>query len=70
MKQIWEKWKIIAEKIGNFQIKVVFSLLYFVLVLPIGFVSSHLTDFLNIKRFPQWEEFKDTTSTINKLKKQ
>jgi hypothetical protein len=70
LKEAWEKWKVLAEKIGNFQAKVIFSLLYFILFTPLGLIASFFKDFLSLKSLPHWEEVVDNTSTLEKLKEQ
>jgi len=70
MKKAWEKWKEIAEKIGNFQANLIFSLFYFVLVTPIGIIASLFKDLLFTKSSPEWMKFDNNTSTINQLKEQ
>ncbi|MBI4058761.1 hypothetical protein HY404_00820 [Candidatus Microgenomates bacterium] len=70
MKNLWEKWKIVAEKIGNLQILLIFSLIYFVLISPLGFIASLFKDFLDTKNFPTWKKMEDNTSFLEKLKLQ
>ena len=70
MNKIWEKWKRVAEKIGNFQAGLLFSILYFILVTPVGLIASFLQDFLAVRKFPKWQEMKDTASTLSKMKNQ
>lgn len=70
VKILWEKWKLIALKIGNFQSLVIFSVLYFVFLSPIGLVISLFQDYLRIKKFPVWEDFNQSSDTLEKLKKQ
>lgn len=69
-KKAWNKWKNIAEKIGNFQATIIFSLLYFILITPVGLVTNALSDFLKLKTTPNWELMEDNWSTIDKLKLQ
>jgi hypothetical protein len=70
IKNIWEKWKLTAEKIGNFQMKVVFSILYYVLIFPLGIVMNYFNDFLGTHRFPNWGDVEDNSSNLSKLKDQ
>lgn len=70
MLYLWNKWKSIAEKIGNFQATIIFSFLYFSLVVPFGKIASLFKDFLAKKEFPQWKEINDNISTLEKLKLQ
>ena len=68
MKNTWEKWKVLSKKIGKFQLGLIFSILYYVIIFPIGFASSFFNDYLKVKRFPMWEDWIDNSSTLNKLR--
>lgn len=50
---LWERWKVIAHVIGNFQARVLLSLLYFVLVPPFGLLVRALMDPLQLRRRPR-----------------
>lgn len=67
MRKIYTIWKNIAEKIGNFQATILFSLLYFIVVSPIGVIVRLFKDFLNQESDPNWERTEDNVSTIDKL---
>lgn len=67
LKSVYGKWMVFAEKIGNFQALIVFSILYFILVFPTGFIMNFLNDFLKTKGEPRWDDFVDNTSDINKM---
>lgn len=68
MKNTWEKWKILSKKIGNFQLGLFFSILYYVIIVPVGLISLFFSDYFKIKSFPVWEDWTDNSSTLNKLK--
>lgn len=70
MKKIWLKWKEIAKKIGNFQTKVLFSVLYFLLVTPLGWVESLFNDSFKKRSATQWEKMTDDSSTLEKMRNQ
>jgi len=70
MNHLWSKWKATAQAIGNFQANIIFSILYFLIITPLGLVVSQFNDFFEIKHFPHWHPIPDTTSTIDKLKEQ
>lgn len=54
-KSRWERWKIIARKIGNFQARVILTVFYFSIALPFGVVYRLVSDPLSVKRRgPQW----------------
>ncbi len=50
VKKLWSKWKALAQKIGNFQARVILSLFYFIIVSPIGIVFKFADDSLRLKR--------------------
>lgn len=49
LQRIWERWKIIAHHIGVFQSRVILTLFYFILLLPIGIIFGFFKDALGIK---------------------
>lgn len=67
--QIWKKWKRIAEKIGDFQANLIFSVLYYLLFFPVGVVTKFL-DFLGVRKFPEWNKTVNNSATMAKLKRQ
>ena len=50
MKKLWENWKKLAKKIGDFQARLILTVLYFVLVAPFALVVRWGADPLSIKR--------------------
>lgn len=70
IKNIWEKWKLVAERIGNFQTNLIFSILYFLLIVPVSFVANRFNDFLGVSKFPKWFDIEDNSGTLNKLRDQ
>jgi hypothetical protein len=55
IKRIWEAWKRIAHKIGNFQARLLLTIFYAIVVLPFGVAARLFSDPLQIKRRPtQW----------------
>lgn len=70
IKNFWNKWKKVAIRIGDFEFSLLFSLLYYLLIVPFGFVANKFGDFLNIRGFPKWEKVEDNFSSIGKLRQQ
>lgn len=70
LKNLWESWKVIAAKIGDFQATIIFSLLYFIIIVPTGLIASFFIDFLRFKEFPVWQDWEDSSDTIQKLREQ
>ncbi|MBI1739038.1 MAG: hypothetical protein HYR58_07300 [Acidobacteria bacterium] len=63
LKRLWERWKKIAHAIGNFQARLLLTLLYAVLVLPFGLIVRLFADPLRIRRLPsQWLSRNDDDS--------
>jgi len=48
-RRVWEGWKRIAHKIGVFQTRVIMTIFYFLLVLPLGLILRVVRDPLNLK---------------------
>jgi len=49
-KQLWAKWKVFMTQIGNVWARIVFSVLYFLIVTPFGLGVRLLSDPLQLKR--------------------
>ena len=57
LKALWKSWTRIAHIIGNFQARVLLTILYVVLVLPFGVIVRLFADPLRIKKRPdRWLE--------------
>ena len=57
LKPLWEAWKRLAHRIGNFQARLLLTILYAVVVLPFGLVVRLFADPLRIRKRPQgWLE--------------
>jgi hypothetical protein len=53
MKRLWEGWKRIAKKIGDFQARVILTLLYFVIIGPFALIVRWGADPLALKKGAQ-----------------
>jgi len=70
-KRLWEGWKRLAHKIGNFQARVLLTILYAVLVLPFGLAVRLLADPLRVKRRPEgWLEHPESPTTLELARRQ
>lgn len=49
IKKIWHKWKRIAELVGNFQAKILLTILYFLLFAPVAVGVKLFSDVLRLK---------------------
>jgi hypothetical protein len=51
-RNVWEAWKRVGRAIGNFQARVLLTILYFTIVLPFAVGVSLFSDPLRIRRRP------------------
>ncbi len=49
-KQLWQGWVKVAKKIGDFQARLMLTIFYFVLILPMGLIARMFADPLALKR--------------------
>lgn len=55
LRRIWEAWKVVAKKIGDFNARVILTLFYFVLLAPLALViRKHDPMGIRIKKKQEW----------------
>ena len=52
LKRLWAWWKRVGHAIGNFQARVLLTVIYAILVLPLGVAVRLLADPLRIRKLP------------------
>lgn len=50
LRHLWQEWLVLARHIGNFQARVLITLVYFTLILPFGLAVALFGDTLRMKR--------------------
>jgi hypothetical protein len=50
LRRLWEGWKRVGRKIGDFQARVLLTLIYAIFVLPFGLIVTLLGDPLRIRK--------------------
>jgi hypothetical protein len=50
LKELWQRWVKVAKIIGDFQARLMLSLFYLVLILPIGLIARLFADPLALKK--------------------
>lgn len=50
LRKLWDRWLILARKIGKFQSRILLTFFYFVIVLPFGLGVRLLADPLHLRR--------------------
>lgn len=70
LKRVWQAWKELAHKIGNFQARVILTVFYGALV-PFGLGTRWFSDPLRIKSLPtQWLDHPDDACDMVQAKRQ
>ena len=50
LRDLWNRWLVLAQKIGKFQSRIVLTVVYFVFVLPFGLGVRLFADPLHVRR--------------------
>ena len=71
-RRLWDGWMVVARVIGNFNARLLLSLFYFLVILPLGLVVGTARDFMGIRRRPQssWHPKTDSPRSIEKGRRQ
>jgi len=66
MRNLWEWWKRVARKIGDFQARVLLTIFYFIFFAPFALAIRFLSDPLAIKKItaPVWETRSQPKGTL------
>lgn len=57
VKRLWKAWKRVAQAIGDFQARILLTIIYVLLALPLGLLVRLFADPLRIKHRPTaWTE--------------
>jgi hypothetical protein len=71
LKALWSAWKRLAHKIGNFQARVLLTILYAIVILPFGLAARFCSDSLTIKNRPtKWIDHPPETYDMSWAQKQ
>lgn len=67
IKSIWQNWKLLTKKIGHFQMTMIFSILYYLLLTPLGLIFKR---FNGIQDNSEWSPFLNQARTLEEMKDQ
>jgi len=71
LKKFWAAWGRFWKMVGNFQARVILTILYVVVLLPFGLIVRLFSDPLRIKKLPtQWLEHPDEVMDMQWAKRQ
>ena len=69
--KLWEGWKKIGHAIGNFQARVLLTLIYGLLILPFGLLVRVFSDSLHTRKRPElWFDHPPMSNDLNEARRQ
>lgn len=69
--KLWEGWKKFGHALGNFQARVLLTLIYYVLVLPFGLAVRVFADSMHMKKRPEkWFDHPPLPNTLEEARRQ
>jgi hypothetical protein len=72
LRALWQRWKLVAERLAHAQARLVFSLLYFVVVTPFALALKWLSDPLQLRprEGSRWHPVTRQTSNLEDARRQ
>jgi hypothetical protein len=70
LRRLWEGWKRVGRKIGDFQARVLLTLFYFVILAPFALVVRFKADPLGLKRGGGWHSLAHTGTSLERARRQ
>jgi hypothetical protein len=71
LKRFWAAWKRFAHALGNFQARVLLTLIYAVLILPFGLMVRLFSDSLRTKERPEaWLDYPTVSNEMEQARRQ
>jgi hypothetical protein len=71
LKELWQRWQKVAKKIGDFQARLILSLFYFIIVLPVGLIARVFADPLGLKKTAaRWDAKQSSPARIEDARRQ
>ena len=69
--KLWEGWKKFGHALGNFQARVLLTVIYAILILPFGLLVRFLADSLHTKKRPeQWLDHPPMPNEMSEARRQ
>jgi hypothetical protein len=71
LKDLWQRWVKVSKKIGDFQARLLLSLFFLVMVLPLGMVVRLFSDPLGLKKTsPDWTSKQNSPPRLEDARRQ
>jgi hypothetical protein len=69
--KLWEGWKKFGHALGNFQARVLLTVIYSLLILPFGLLVRFFSDSLHTKKRPErWFDHPPMANDLNEARRQ
>jgi hypothetical protein len=69
--KLWEGWKKFGHALGNFQARVLLTVIYAVLIMPFGLLVRFFADSLHSKKRPErWFDHPPVANDLNEARRQ
>jgi hypothetical protein len=70
LRRLWEGWKRVGRKIGDFQARVLLTVFYFVMLAPFAAVIRWKADPLGLQRGGGWQPVTRATDPLERARRQ
>ncbi len=73
LRRVWNRWKAIAQVIGDFQARIILTLFYFIVIAPGGLIVRAVSDPLQLKPPPgasTWTPHKAENPSLDEARRQ
>jgi hypothetical protein len=69
--KLWEGWKKFGHALGNFQARILLTVIYSILILPFGLAVRFFSDSMHMKKRPEkWFDHPALSNTIEEARRQ
>ena len=71
LNELWRGWQKVAKKIGDLQTRLILSLCYFLIVLPMGLIVRMFSDPLSLKKTAaRWHAKQSSPARLEEARRQ
>jgi hypothetical protein len=67
LRSLWKRWLVITRKVGEFQSRIILTLVYFVVMAPFALAVRWLSDPLQLRGDPSWQAYPANGGTAPSL---
>lgn len=69
---VWRRWKSLAQTVGDFQARVILSILYYLLLLPVALIMQRVSDPLRLRLHPgsHYHPYHGSATSLHEARRQ